>query len=775
MEHADLSVVDGGMEFLLLQVTPGHEEGVARSLLRQGLRLIYKAIGKYDLLCIHTFKGDPQGIGLIPPGELSKIVDYEHIVGFLWNSERTLDLYNRISFGHEPEPHCFAITLLKVNPVLLEAGELTPIENDFRLGFDQPQTALSKTQISEYLIVGGLGWFNSIILTWDNDPARIADALTSVGGMTEHDEPVFLKTLTIYGLSYEFILPSETGPPKRPWELLDGSTGVRPELLVTCRPERTVELLNAVRDRFQANADLVFGAEDIAAESNLSLGQYFRELLRFRKDYGSGNPLLWSTTTRLRFAPPTVEGAKSSTRPREAFAAVRALVANNPAIVMRADGNDAAAKRQDSGELEQRFAQAYMRAIQSPLLCDAYLDMLPAVHELAKDTIESRTLEGTRREILLYLNLAYQQRSLGTLNSTWNFGNPVPLFYRSGVHRALWAVEGLIDSLLQQSGEDWAGFAVFGVRADYLRSHLGIITLPLRTALNPGDWWGVFHEVGHEYFWRKVQKPGLDVLLDQIIGPGSAPGQQQDQIARQMLLGQLWEVLSDIFDFEFGFIGNWELYKQTVSDYLVNFFLASRLKEVLHQGYSLPNTPLGELLLGYVSRFLAVYIYRTRESNRTHVAQYYEPFRLEVIDLVRRLLVDVFREEPSLAEASPDAFLGELDQLLSLNNLERHFLSIGYYHLVLTENGQRFLESILPRLPEENGIRLSQAAAKQIADGRIVCGSVPYPQVLICNLVSTREGYRSKVATILTLWNIFAARLVHLTEAATCDASGAEK
>jgi len=775
MAHADLTVVDGGMEFLLLQVTPGFEEEVARSLQRQGLRLIYKAIGKYDLICIRPFADEPKGIGLIPAGELSRIVDYEHLVTFLWNSERTLDLYNRLTFGHEPDPHCFALTLLKVNPVLLESGELTPIENDFRLGFDQLQTALSKTQLSEYLVVGGLGWFNSLILTWDNAPARIAEVLANVGGITEHDEPVYLKTLTIYGLSYEFILPSENGPPKRAWELLDDSTGVRAELLVTCRPERTAELLNAVKERFQAKANLVFGAEDIAAESNLSLGQYFKQLLLFRKDYGSENPLLWSTTTRLRFEPPAVEGTRSSARPREAFASVRALVAGDPAVVMRADGNDAAAKRQDCGELERRFAQVYMRAIQSPLLCDAYLDMLPAVHELAKDTIESTILEGTRREILLYLNLAYQQRSLGTLNSTWNFGNPVPLFYRSGVHRALWAVEGLIDSLLQQSDENWVGFAVFGVLADYLRSHLGMITLPLRTALNPGEWWGVFHEVGHECFWRKVQKPGIDVLLDQIIGPGSAPGEQRDQIARQLLFGQLWEVFSDIFDFEIGFIGNWELYKQTVSDYLVHFFLASRVKEVLHQGYSLPNTPLGELLLGYVSRFLAVYIYRTREPDRTHVAQYYEPFRLEVVDLLRRLLIDVFRDEPSLAEATPEAFLREFEQLLSLNNLERHFLSIGYYHLVLTADGQKFLASMLPRPPEESGIRLSEAAAAQVADGRIVCEPVAYPQVLICNLLSTREGYRSKVATILTLWNIFAARLVSLIEAATGDESGAEE
>ena len=82
---------------------------------------------------------------------------------------------------------------------------------------------------------------------------------------------------------------------------------------------------------------------------------------------------------------------------------------------------------------------------------------------------------------------------------------------------------------------------------------------------------------------------------------------------------------------------------------------------------------------------------------------------------------------------------------------------------------------MLPRPPEESGIRLSQAAAAQVADGRIVCEPVAYPQVLICNLLSTREGYRSKVATILTLWNMFAQRLVPLIEAATGGESGAEK
>lgn len=765
-ESSSPTVLDVGVELLLVQVAPGYEHEIASSLTRAGIRSVYKILGKYDLLCVSTFEGEPQGIALLEPKCLPWVLDYEHLVTFLFRSEHASELLSRLSCGQLASTNWFSLTLLKLNAVWFEpATSDSPIQKQFALGFKRLETQLSKTGITDYLVLGGLGWFDNIVLMWSDDPARIAEVSLDVGGSSEGGQALFLKSLTIFALSYEFIFTDTEGRRRRSWGLLGGDKRITPELSVSCRTEHTSELLEVIKDRFEApHGGVVFGSEDLVGESGLVLGEYFERLLDFRQTYGRERGLVWATTTRLKFCPEQeavgqVPGAKCP----EPLAAQRKALIEKPDLItpVRFDEETPEVARKDTADLHKRFSQMYLTAMQSPVTCEAYVDMLPALRELGRTRGDRQILDEPFRDVLLYLNLGYQQRSLGTLNSPWGFGNPVPLFYRGGVHRALWAVEGLIDSLLLQAGEKWSGFAVFGITPDYLRSHLGIVTVPLRAVLDPGEWWGVFHEVGHECFYQRLQDPERQTLLDDVIGPKEILTRQGDQIARQHLVSQVWEAVSDIFDYEFGFVKDWELYKKTVIDYLVGFFLAGKLKEVVHQGYGLQHTPLGQQLLGYLSRFLAVYIHRSVKLEMDDLESYYGPFRLEVIDLMERRMLQLLNSpELGLAEEDTRRFIAELGRLLASRSLKRHFLDLGYKRLVLMEPGRKFLASVLPAPLSPELIRRSFEAAKQVAAGRVVTDDVPLPQVLVCELKRTaRPAYRSKIATILTLWNMYAKRL----------------
>jgi hypothetical protein len=604
-----------------------------------------------------------------------------------------------------------------------------------------------------------MGWFNHIVLTWSD---QVEDISAAVLAIDAEGRESFLKSLTVFGLSLDFLTGS------RQWSRLDEAENVSAEVLVTCRSGDIFRILEIVRHEAKdPNASVVFGSEEIVARSGLRLGEYFSWVLRLREHYGRDCGIVWATNTRLLFnVKPRVGDAQLPETQSDAFASRRqALAAQGfrSLLPVPFDAQPAEVAYEDTYHLHKRFGQMYVSAVQSPVTWDAYIDMIPALRELVSYYDNKAGFrEALFRDVLVYLNQAYQQRSLGTLNSPWSFGNPVPLFYRGGIHRAVWAVEALIDGLFQQAGDDWTGFAVFGVSPDYLRSHLGIVSVPLRMILSPGLWWGVFHEAGHEFYYRRMRAasgPALERLLAEVVGDYS-----DDQIAGQYIDNQVWEAVSDIFDYEFGFLCDWVLYRDTVIDYLIRFILARRPRDVEPAKYPPEFTFVGEQLLGYLSRLLCVYIRHSKVADDVEVGEVARRFKTEVVTPIKSLFRELLRSD---AEADVD----RLDHLLSDHRLERRFLDSGLSRLVRSQEGREFLGKVLPQPPDPEAIRDSKEAARQIMLGNIPTGPVQCPQVLICEACRLARGdgrqdeaakppsYASRVATILVLWNLYAKRL----------------
>ena len=142
---------------------------------------------------------------------------------------------------------------------------------------------------------------------------------------------------------------------------------------------------------------------------------------------------------------------------------------------------------------EKRFSQLFASKLSSSLQWESYVDMLSAVRYYAKYRDQEFPTERLRREVMHLMNFGYEQRSVDLIETTWNFGVPTTLYYSGGTQRILWAAQCLIDDIARQLNVEWDGFAAFGIHGeDFLRSHLGIVSLPIRTLLNPGDWWGCF-------------------------------------------------------------------------------------------------------------------------------------------------------------------------------------------------------------------------------------------------------------------------------------------
>jgi hypothetical protein len=767
----EISILNGGIELLMLQVDPGYEYEIAMELQEAKIGMPFKAIGKYDLLCIRTFQDEPKGINLLRTQHFSRIVDYEHFVTFLWDTGNSARLYSCLSQAEVPKTHWCSVTLSKTNPTIFMDAE-HPVEREFTLAVKGIEDVLSG-KVKDYLVLGSLGWFNNIIMIWNDDITEIANAILEIERLTTDGQTIILKGFTIFNLSYAFIFTDKQGKTLKAWELLDNtSQNIRPELLVTCTTGQTAGILTTIKEEFDApGAGVTFGSEDLLmTETTLPLGQYLKKLLDFRKKSGKEEGLILATTTRFKFRSPTENTHSPKLLPqdgkiKEAFAKERENLSKNPDIVIPVPfgWEPLEISLKDTSDLHKRFSLMYLSAVQNPLICDAYVDMLVTLSELKKRSGELQISERLFRDILLYLNIAYQQRSLGTLNSPWNFGNAVPLFYRGSIHRVIWAVEGLIDSLLRQAGKEWKGFVVFGLSADYLRSHIGVITVPLRTVFDPGEWWGIFHEVGHEYTYDcvKNQEPQkLQDLLDEIVDPGKTMTEGGDQLARQYILNYIWEAVSDIFDLRSGFLSNWELYKETVTDYLVHFSLAGELKEIASQNYAIRNTHLGKLVLDYLSRFLAVYIYRTGITDTTVIENSYNSFYEEIVSYMERRLVSVIENTlPALSKDKADRFSKEFGQLVQLNSLKEYFMNVGYHRLVCDSKGRDFLETLLPQQPDEELISSTHQLMKELEAGCIL-SSLPYPQLAICKLKqSGKPTYRFKIATILTLWNMYARRL----------------
>jgi hypothetical protein len=105
---------------------------------------------------------------------------------------------------------------------------------------------------------------------------------------------------------------------------------------------------------------------------------------------------------------------------------------------------------------------------------------------------------------------------------------------------------------------------LFGYVPEPRRFEFGVMNLPRFMFLFPEHWYALFHEVGHEAYSLTINsltKKDRAKLYKRMIDPRVKDKKIQHKI--------FWEIFSDMFDFRFGFGGNWETYLKALWTYLL--------------------------------------------------------------------------------------------------------------------------------------------------------------------------------------------------------------
>jgi len=775
------AVEDVDLEFYFIQVEPGQEEKLDEKILGyetnpptvrgvSGSRITrYKGLGKYDLLCMSE-------AGLFQKEWLEEFsIDFEQVRCFAWQgakSNNPLELVRR----WEDKFDWIGICFTKLDPEYLCKSGGWPVVAEHRVTESLRRNLQSAN--TESLVLGGFGWHEVVILIGGDDLAEIAETVLRIPeyARTANDNWPVIKTFTVFGLSFDYLrVPELKRVKERTWARLNkkGAANLCFETFITCSslPATSLErFLEKDRETFS-----VFGKEDLVSRTRPdgALGDFFEHLVEIRRrtadEKSLANVYSTSTVVELQHKKPSGPDNIVGNQGNSGFLGTEVASLLDKGVGLGPgprEGGGTDGERPCAAEVRRSRKQLHLvlrSSLRNRMTRDAYLDMIFLLAEFKRRVSmagEHSLSQNSIKNLLDYISLGYQERCLGTMNALWNVGNPAPLFYRGGMQRLLWAAESLPVFLLGARGCQWAGFVVFGLTTDYLRSTLGVLSLPHRVMFNPEEWWGVFHEVGHEYAYLKGQdltsQGGWRKIIQGVYQLPNEPYPGQEHV-ETVYAHLTWEVLSDIFDLVFGFGGCWELYQHTVIEYLLNFSIVEDLPHSVDAGYSLGvGSKLRDKIESYVVRLIATKCYSMgwESSEDVRIADLVQ----EVKPLFERILAGIALN----ATESDESRKEQVDKILDPKNLKACCERGGLWRLMFSEPGKALIKNFF-----ERGEHANCEADKEFEPLKSGCvlPSLTKPAALVTYLLKLRRqtggalATNVRIAAILSLWNAYAAGL----------------
>ena len=131
----------------------------------------------------------------------------------------------------------------------------------------------------------------------------------------------------------------------------------------------------------------------------------------------------------------------------------------------------------------------------------------------------------------------------------------------SAIPHAVLSVFENLDTLV------WQGFTVFGFQNDTLVLPCGVINLPAQEIMAPSEWWRLGHETGHIFVMAThlLEAPVIENLV-QNLDKGASK-----KILRRMGINSeelVEELVANVFEYYFCFRGDFDLYLETVWQFL---------------------------------------------------------------------------------------------------------------------------------------------------------------------------------------------------------------
>jgi len=782
------------LDIFLIQVEPGKARAldkaialhaaVARAREKERPLLVprYGCLGKYDMLCVAE------------AGTMTRdwfdgcCLDSEQIRCFVWKDSSTPSAL-RVIRNAAAKYDFAALSFLKIDPEYLLNSKTPPLVTERRL-VGNLQKSLRDHGIPG-LVLGGFGWHEIALLLWHNDLEELAKAVLMAPQFARAKSDAStvlsgLKTFTIMAIHYDFWRPRKGRNRKdvssRTWARLNEKRykNLDLEVFLTCAASTMAAVENIVQKDWGVPA-AVFGAEDIRFSLDMQTGLGMAlDRLRAIRNNPNLQRMIYSTSTVIGLraglqAPYSDASARGVTALRRAYRNVRPappfgeFMASPIRTLLDAGigflspnevkSSTLSGERLDMLPLRKQLHVLLRATLRNVLTRDAYIDMVFALaryHGDLQADADVQLNETATNNLLNYVSFAYQERSWGNMNTLWNVGSPAPLFYSGGMQRILWAAEAIPTSLLG-APLDWNGFVVFGLTRDYTRSHLGVLNLPQGTVFRPQDWWGLFHEVGHEYVVQVARRSGLAKRLESIarevygLPEGDYRGKQEFE---ENYVNFTWEILADIFDLESGFAGDWPLYVRTVTRYFFRFHVTGDFAERLGENGSLAlGSSLRRKIEEFLVRLFATWCYHEEYGSEASLT----PSVVQSFLASLGGSLDPIAVEGGHGRSIRDALRPMLKAEYLLQWCERYRL----WNLLFQSSGQKVMARVL------DGIR-SDARKDEFRDLEplkhgVVCISVKDPARLIRYLLKLRRHApdgelpaKVRIAAILSLWNWYA-------------------
>lgn len=672
---------------------PGTEKEAAKKLCTSiPDATIYKIFGEHDFAIVRRFDDWPTSSLLSEDLREVGLANERTITCFGWEE---LDSMKSVNASIYPVVgFCF----LNINVAFLNKYGV-PGEHDILRALKGFIDRGNRTiKVSVY---GTLGWFETVLMIYGNN---VADVLMFANDLRQlkilmpgqkdkaHTLPCFDTTITIPAIICENgDVPSNVELGKK----------ISIETRVSCHSWADQYVQNMLSE-YLGNPHYVAGTDDfvvkrIRAES---LSEYVKQLWSFRQE---AKGKVYKTKTSFNI---TKKRGSKAGLPEVSISDVEK-------IEFDPTHSKLSQLEKTSPTIYKMFIETYS-TLNDLLACldkrSAITDLIPFAEVLLKTTLDPKTestfeyinrpvVLGQQLEMLLF---GIQQRVTGIeiCNSTFNIG-PLYIGGAGGIQRVLAALSSIPTSTMGLLHKEWTGFMVFGSGSSYHRYLGGVINMPAETVLHPDLWFGIFHEIGHEYSSQ------INLIHD----PRFPKALSDKGIYTEHNRLDMSELYSEIFSCIFGFSGDFDKCLETTWKYLV----------------TLPG--IEENKRSYFIRFLMTYIFILEESGENYIGTL-EEFR----EIAQKLRVKLVKYAGRTAEIS-DAHLEDICSTAFSLRIP--------------------LDIIRDRMPSHrDDITLKRRRDSRLAGGSIIVNldnPIDFYKRTIRDFQTI--SFRQAVAIILSLWN----------------------
>lgn len=518
----------------------------------------FKVFGEYDICFI--IEKDSFDQDMVYTGTIAGITYSTELLCYLWDQSAE-GMPRKDSLDEALKSPLICMNTLKLKPAY-HRHETTDVELE-----------LSKHLRANPSMVclGSFGWSEFVLLypckTFADGFSHFIQAELPFG-VDKKGRPMglFLKSFTMIGVNYRLLYPKLACSELKK----ENIKLVYPSVSVSCRPSEIKDmkdkLLQAMTKDGQRKqtARSSLGIYDFVIDvHNLTWGDFIERLIRYRKDYKRS---LFKTSVQLI-------GQEQFPEPKPR------IWSYNPFCIII--GDDEIQKLAKLGHPIQESVLAtvytFNQYLQNELVFDCVTDMTEYVLYMVRlldelqDPINGQDAQEFIEAMPQNIKYGCNQRLAGFFLQE---GDEDFSPFKGGKQRLLKALKCLCLDMFQGIDIDWHGYVVIGRQYMYNHSE-EVLSIPSNRAFEVSQYFGLFHEIGHVVNLKKADfwKEEYD--------------SEQEKELLSSYRDTTKEIFCDLFDFQCGFLGDYQLYNGEIPRYLVEFLKNQRRTKIKTEEYLL--------------------------------------------------------------------------------------------------------------------------------------------------------------------------------------------